>query len=136
MSFFGWQKIFHFSTLCTVHCGNFRIFQPLRFYVKSQCENFMIFLSLRFYVKSILENLEVQNVPFFNFERLWSLTFMNVCTFWRLKNIKLAQFRAPNMAKRAVLNLLNCPKLISRKIRTSEKSLTFHTVPISVFHIF
>ena len=41
---------------------------------------------------------------------------MNFCTFWRLKFTKLTKFRAPKMAKTAVSQILDSPKLISRKI--------------------
>ena len=41
---------------------------------------------------------------------------MNICTFWRLQFTKLTKFRAPKIAKKLVLELLDSPKLISRKI--------------------
>ena len=47
------------------------------------------------------------------------------CTFWRLKSTKLTQSRAPKMAN---LELLDSPKLISRKIWVAERSCNFHTV--------
>ena len=72
----------------------------------TQCENFMILLSLRFYVKSIFRGSRSA----------------------RLKFTKLSIFRAPKMAKTAVLKLLHSPKLISRKIWVIVKSWNFHTV--------
>ena len=80
----------------------------------------MIFLSLRFYVKSILGVLEVQNLPFQNIWRLWILTFVNFCT--------INKFKATKIVNMAVLELLDSPKLISRKIWMTQKSWYFHTV--------
>ena len=37
-------------------------------------------------------------------------------------------FRAPKMAKKAVLEFQDSPKLISREIYMTEKSGNFHTV--------
>ena len=39
----------------------------------TQCENFRIFLPLRFYVKSILAILKLQKLPCWTFEQLWIL---------------------------------------------------------------
>ena len=47
---------------------------------------------------------------------------MHFCTFWRLKVTKLTKFRAPIMAKKAVLKLLDSPKLISPKIWVWQKN--------------
>ena len=46
--------------------------------------------------------------------------FMNFCTFWRLKFTKLTRFLTPKIAKTLNLELLESPKLISRKIWSSE----------------
>ena len=54
--------------------------------------------------------------------------FINFCTFWRLQFNKLTNFRAPKMAKTAVLELLGSLQLISRKIWMTEKFCKFHTV--------
>ena len=59
---------------------------------------------------------------------LWILIFMNFFIFWRLKFTKSTKFRAPKMAKTAILELLNFQNLISRKIWLIEKSWNFHTV--------
>ena len=61
-------------------------------------------------------------------ELLWMLIFMNVCKFWRVTFIWYAKFRAPRMAKTAILELPDSPKLISRKIWVTEKNWNFHTV--------
>ena len=45
-----------------------------------------------------------------------------------LKSTKLTIFRNPKIAKTAISELLVSPKLISRKIRKTEKSLISHTV--------
>ena len=50
---------------------------------------------------------------------------MNIYPSWRLRSIKCTKFRAPKMA---LLELLDSPKLISRKIWMTEKSWNFHTV--------
>ena len=81
----------------------------------SQCGNFIIFQSLRFHVKSILGIQEMQNLQLF-------FIFMKFCTFWRLKFIKLTKFWAPKWQKVTVLALLDSQKLISRKIWVIEKS--------------
>ena len=86
------------------------------FYRIPQCGNYRIFLSLRFYVKSKLVNLRYSNLQFQAFQQIVRLWIINLCTFWRLEFTKLTKFRAPNMAKTAVLELLDSPKLISRKI--------------------
>ena len=54
---------------------------------------------------TILTHLEALNRDYFD----------EFCTFWRLKCTKKTQLRAPKMAKAAVLELLDPPKLISRK---------------------
>ena len=94
----------------------------------AQCGNFMIFLSLRFYVKTILENLEVQNLLFFTHLGALNFDFYEFCTFWRLKSTKLTKLRAPKMAIKAVLELLDSPKLFSRKIWITEKFRNIPTV--------
>ena len=45
----------------------------------------MNFLSLRFYVKSILENVKVQEMPFLQFQGLWSF---DLGKFQLLENAK------------------------------------------------
>ena len=83
-------------------------------FIITQCGNCRIFLSLMFYVKSksaVLTNCEVLNFD-----------FMTFCTFWKMKLTKLTKFRAPKMAKIAVLGPLDSPNLISRKIWVTENS--------------
>ena len=60
---------------------------------------------------------------------------MNFCTFRRLKSTKLTIFKATKIAKKSVLELLDSPKLISRKIWMTEKFWNFHTVLLSPFWI-
>ena len=48
------------------------------------------------------------------------MLFMKFCTDWRMKFTKLTKFRVPKKAKTAVLELLDSPKLISRKIWVIE----------------
>ena len=55
-------------------------------------------------------------------ERLWSLNFLNFCTFWRLKVYKLTKSRASKIAKTAVLEPLDFRQLISSKIWVAENS--------------
>ena len=64
--------------------------------------------------------------------RLWILIFKNFCTFRRLKFIKLSILRAPKTAQTAVIELLDSPKLISRKIWMTKKSWNFYILPIDV----
>ena len=80
------------------------------------CRNLIIFLSLRFYVKSKLANVEFKNLPFNTLGGLRILIFMHFCTIRRLIFTKLTKIIASKMAKTAVLELLDSPKLISRKI--------------------
>ena len=54
---------------------------------------------------AILTHLEALNFDFYGFLH-----------FLKLKMTKLTEFRAPKMAKKAVLELLDSQKLISRKI--------------------
>ena len=49
---------------------------------KSQCGNCRIFQSLKFYMKSKLATLEMQNLPFFHIDSLW-LDFMIFFTFYK-----------------------------------------------------
>ena len=70
----------------------------------------MIFLSLRFYVKSILRILQMQYMPFQQIQRLSILIYLNFCTFWRLKLTKITKFRAPKIAKMAVLKCVEDKK--------------------------
>ena len=59
--------------------------------IQPQCENFKIFQSLRFYVKSFLENLEVLRLPFFvilgplNFVDLVNLSLQKVQKLIKIK---------------------------------------------------
>ena len=93
----------------------------------TQCGNFMIFLSLRFYVKAIfVESISAESAILTHLGAL-NFEFHEFCIFWRLQSTKLTKFRAPNMAKMA-LELLNSPKLISRKIWVTEKFCNFHTI--------
>ena len=50
--------------------------------------------------------------------------------FYSLKLTKLTKFRAPKIAKKVILELLDSPKLISRQIWVAEKSRNFHTVQV------
>ena len=72
-------------------------------------------------VKSILKILEVQNLPFFK-----TLSqALNLDSYEILHFLKAEIYQ---IAKTAILDLLDSPKLISRKIRVIEKYLNFHTV--------
>ena len=53
---------------------------------------------------------------------------MNFCTFWKLKFIKSTKLRGQKIAKMAILDILESPKLISRKIWVIEKSWNFHII--------
>ena len=92
------------------------------------CRNLIIFLSLRFYVKSKLANVEFKNLPFNTLGGLRILIFMHFCTIRRLIFTKLTKIIASKMAKTAVLELLDSPKLISRKIWIKENFWNLHTV--------
>ena len=79
-----------------------------------------LFLSLRFYVKStsaIFTHWEALNFDFYDF-----LHFLKAEIYHMNKS------RALKMAKMAVLQILNSPKLVSRKTWVTEKSWNFHTV--------
>ena len=52
----------------------------------TQCGNFKILQPFKFYVKSKLENLEVLKLPFLIFWRLWILLFWQISTFKKCKN--------------------------------------------------
>ena len=73
-----------------------------------QCGNYRIFLILTFYVKSSLVILRSQNLPFFT-----HLVALNFKYDEFLHFLKALIYK---MAKTAVLQLTNSPKLISRKI--------------------
>ena len=53
---------------------------------------------------------------------------MKLCTFWRLKFTNFTKSRPSKKAKTTVLELLDSPKLISRKIWVIGKSWNFQTV--------
>ena len=61
------------------------------------------------------------------FALLESLNF-DFYEFWHFWRFKLTKFRAPKVAKISVLELLDSPKLISRKFLVTEISWLFHTV--------
>ena len=50
---------------------------------RSECGNSRIFQSLRFYVKSILGIQELKRLPFWQTKRLWILTLITYCNFLR-----------------------------------------------------
>ena len=87
-----------------------------------QCGNLRIFLPLIFGI------LEVQNLLFLPFLGLWILLIWYFSAFWKYKNSQKLKFRASKCVKKADFALLQCPKLISRKIWMIEKSWNFHTV--------
>ena len=61
---------------------------------------------------------------------------MYFCAFWRPIFTKLTTFRAPKMAIIQVSELIDFPKLISRKIWHTEKFCNIHTVGCMVaFHL-
>ena len=69
----------YFSFICCPQCGNFRIFLPLRFYVKS-----------------IFAKFKRSKLPFEQLWRLWILTL------WKVQNselVKIAGFRASKWPK-------------------------------------
>ena len=57
---------------------------------------------------------------------------MNFCIFWRLNFTKSIIFRAPKFVKIVVLELLDSPKLISRKIWVTDKSWNFSTLCLHI----
>ena len=80
------------------------------------------FLSLRFFVKSKIGELrDSKSAILTNWE---ALKF----EFWWLKFTNSTNLTVPKMAQLAILELLDSPKLISRKILMTEWSWTFHTV--------
>ena len=83
-----------------------------------QCGNFRIFLPLRFYVKSILVVWKPQNLPIWPFEHFRILNFWELLTFSNVKFLK----------KIKIQRLLKWAQLISRKIRVAEEFCNFHTV--------
>ena len=88
---------------------------------------FRIFLPLRFYVKSILVILKPQKLPFWLFEQLWVLNLWIFLTFSSVKFPKV-----PHSLPRKWLIWQfwpsDQPKLISRKIRVTRKLVNFHIV--------
>ena len=94
---------------------------------KAQCGNFNIFMPFRFYVKSIKLILEGQKLPFWRFWRL-SIQIFEVLNIWKCQKFpKKSKFRAAEMVKMAVFDLLKSAKLILRKIRVEGNLLNFHT---------
>ena len=86
-------------------------FQWLRIYIKLI---YGVSRSKKFTILSILE------AP--NFD------FLNFCSFWTLNFTKSTKFKAPQIAKTAVLGLLDSPQMISRKIWMTEKAWNFYIV--------
>ena len=62
------------------------------------------------------------------FERLWILILMNFGTFWELKFAKFTNVEPLKCQIIADLELQEPSKMVSRKIRVSQKFLKFHTV--------
>ena len=94
-------------------CSNFSIVQTQI----PQCGKCRNFLLLRFYVKSKLAIYSIKNCYFSSF-RHWIVIFMTFYTFegWMKSTYQNTKFRGPKLTKLASLELLNSPKLISRKI--------------------
>ena len=88
----------------------------------SQCGNFMIYQSLRFFREiNFWDSLRSKYAILTHFEALY-LYILNFCTTWRLKFTKLAKFWAQLLQKTAVIYLQDSPKLISRKIWVTNKT--------------
>ena len=96
----------------------------------SQYGNFRIYLPLEFYVKSVLVILKPQKVPFLaNWAGLKFGFLETVCRHFQVWNFSKHQnSNPPKLLKRQFLTFRNQLKLISRKIRLAGKLLNFHTV--------
>ena len=84
-----------FALVKTAQCGKIN-FLPLTFYVKSFFDDFKVSKT------AILTILDALNVDFGN--------------FWKAEICQIQKSRASKTAKMADLDLLDSPKLISRKI--------------------
>ena len=112
---FSWnsfsRKKFILATKCTVlKFHNFSITQNLRE---------INFWDSRSAKSVILTHLEALNFDFNKF-----------LYFLKAENYQIKQVKSPKMAKTAFLELLDSPKLISRKIWITEKFKIFHAVKI------
>ena len=95
----------------------------------TQCGNFRIFKQLRFYVKSLFGILEMQNL-LFTFRG--SNDFYEFLHFMKAEIYQINKIQCPKIAKKEVLQFLNSPKLISRKIWMTEKSWNFPLCTLSM----
>ena len=107
-----WRVNFHtLNTVLLTQCGKFRIFLPLRFYVKS---NQVI--------------LGAQRLQFWPFWRLTILKFLDFLPFSNMEFPQKSKFMQTKLVKIALFELLKLPNLISRKTWVAVKFLDFHTV--------
>ena len=84
-------------------------------------------MSLRFYVKSLLDNSEVIKLPFL---RMWNMLIWQISA---LRKYIKTRFRTSECVKKADFQLLEPPKLISRKIGVIEKLWNFPTLKCRSF---
>ena len=94
--------------------------------LQSQCGNLRIFLPLWFYVKSILVILKPQKLPFWPFEQLWILNFWELLTFLSVKFFQKLKFKAYNIVKMAVFDLLKSDKIDFTQNLNGWNILIFH----------
>ena len=96
----------------------------------TQCGNFRIFLPLKFYVKSILVNLKSQKLPYCSLEQPWIFNIWEFHT-WRCQK-RSQKFKIQSCSTGPNCSFLGLiskwPKLISRNIWVAEKSWNFHIV--------
>ena len=96
---------------------------------------FGTFPSLGFYVKSILVISKSKDQPYWPFEQLWILNFLNFWQFPVWNFFKHQNSKPPKLLKLQFLTVWNMPKLISRKIRVVGKFLNLPYCRISTVKI-
>ena len=89
---------------------------------KAQCGNFNIFMPFRFYVKSIKLILEGQKLPFWRFWRL-SIQIFEVLNIWKCQKFPKIQITYLLNWNMAIFKALDLSKLISRKNLSGRKIL-------------
>ena len=96
--------------------------------IHTQCGNFRIFQSLRFYVKSILRIVKVKKSAIFAVFEAPNFYFWSISAPKCAKIHKKSRFRASKCVIMSDFSLQESPKLISHKIWVIEKFLNFHSV--------
>ena len=100
------------------------------------CESRITFLSVTQIFREInFRNFRGPTTSILRYLEVLEFDFYEFLYFLKAENCQNKTFRASKIAKTAVFELLDWPKLISRKISLTEKSWIFNNVPSKNFTI-